>query len=760
MRLRGAVSGTLTTALIFTGAAGSLSAVGSVPRPSAVDQLGLAPRLLAPEAPNEQDAADSAVHSVTLVTGDRVRLSTSKNGVRTVVPVPRPGRPSTTFHVRYQADTISVVPDDAASLLAAGRVDPRLFDVAGLAAAGYDQATGRALPLIVRRISKPRIMLTGAFDATSRAGRSRADSGHQAGTVLPDAEKLLVGWREAESVWRRLRATGFSWLGLAASIADSLAGQKDSLAGQKKDPRPRASDGTSGSQDGLVTLRIRLIDRNGKLVRDLKPFVAQPVVRNLETEEVFDLQPVPGGIGAQVPAGRYAFGEIIRTTHRHKPTSYTLVTKPTVDVTRDRTVRLDARWAKRLRVKVDAADARLQTMTFGTIELFAGKPWTTLVTLPGSEPFRAFALPTRRVTDRAFDFAAYWSLRSADRGYELVLGKAGQVPWRLSYRPHDDELARETAIFHAGGVGLDVNGVWYREAQLPDDVQIGVGGYENVDLPSRVTRLFTPRIGGELLPWRESLDVQDVRTRLWYTELCDTRSLSPGRTVRHDWNSAAFRPSAVGEAWANGRMQFSLRPFLPSIRQGDLMIFDPTGIVGRARLQTPIGQPVESSDPFRLEIDGVPQEGSTYTLRLNAARDVPWSRYATKVTGRWEFSSRRPADKGYERVRLINVLIRGAFDLYNRAPAGREFRLGLPVRIDGQEASGLVRKIKLAVSFDDGRVWRDVAVRKGSGGGYYAIVRHPNRPGGYVSVRTTVVSTDGSRYQMTSIRAYGLRRAG
>ena len=87
---------------------------------------------------------------VTLVTGDRIRISTQPNGTRTVVPQPGPGRATTAFSVRYRGDRIEVVPVDAGPLLRTGRLDPRLFDVAGLVAAGMDDAKTSQLPVVAR----------------------------------------------------------------------------------------------------------------------------------------------------------------------------------------------------------------------------------------------------------------------------------------------------------------------------------------------------------------------------------------------------------------------------------------------------------------------------------------------------------------------------------------------------------------------------------------------------------------------------------
>lgn len=74
------------------------------------------------------------VHTVTLLTGDRVTFSS--DGGR-VSAEPGPGRDGIAFDIATDGGDVRVVPSDAGPLLAAGRLDERLFDVTGLVEAAY-----------------------------------------------------------------------------------------------------------------------------------------------------------------------------------------------------------------------------------------------------------------------------------------------------------------------------------------------------------------------------------------------------------------------------------------------------------------------------------------------------------------------------------------------------------------------------------------------------------------------------------------------
>ncbi|MFC4530167.1 S8 family serine peptidase [Sphaerisporangium dianthi] len=101
-----------------------------------------------PQTP-QAAAKAGAPKTVTLITGDQVTLRPLPDKRSQLSVKPGPGREKMNFIHRRTEDGLSIVPVDAMPLLAAGRLDPRLFDVTRLAALGYDDAASSALPLIV-----------------------------------------------------------------------------------------------------------------------------------------------------------------------------------------------------------------------------------------------------------------------------------------------------------------------------------------------------------------------------------------------------------------------------------------------------------------------------------------------------------------------------------------------------------------------------------------------------------------------------------
>src|SRR2546430_6791374 len=155
--------------------------------------------------------------AITLITGDRVRLVTQPDGKLAVGIEPAPGREHVGFARESSAGHVTVVPADAEPLLAAGRLDPRLFDVTELARQGLTDAASSALPLIV----------------TGTAAAAPAAPAAAARTVgaLPSIRGSVVreDRRQGSAYWSWLKAAGGAgkvWLdGVAHPLDDSSAAQ-------------------------------------------------------------------------------------------------------------------------------------------------------------------------------------------------------------------------------------------------------------------------------------------------------------------------------------------------------------------------------------------------------------------------------------------------------------------------------------------------------------------------------------------------------
>ncbi len=153
-------------------------------------------------------------HSVTLLTGDRVTISSVEGGGRMVTVDPGPERDGVGFVEQETEGGLHVVPTDALGLVAAGRVDARLFDVAALIEQGFDDSSSEQLPLIVRYEDRPRTQ-EAKPDALTVAGA-------QVDRELPsiDGAAVRVSKEATARLWEQLTDEGRGVQALRAGIAE------------------------------------------------------------------------------------------------------------------------------------------------------------------------------------------------------------------------------------------------------------------------------------------------------------------------------------------------------------------------------------------------------------------------------------------------------------------------------------------------------------------------------------------------------------
>ncbi|WP_328967982.1 S8 family serine peptidase [Streptomyces sp. NBC_00239] len=113
--------------------------------------------------------------TVTLVTGDRILVSTDAAGRTAATAMPREDGSQPLVQTRRSGKDLYVYPQGATEALAAGKVDEELFNVTGLIRQGYDDARAKKLPLIA--------VYEGAADLARSA--PAAPRGSERALVLP-----------------------------------------------------------------------------------------------------------------------------------------------------------------------------------------------------------------------------------------------------------------------------------------------------------------------------------------------------------------------------------------------------------------------------------------------------------------------------------------------------------------------------------------------------------------------------------------------
>ncbi|MFJ4989822.1 S8 family serine peptidase [Streptomyces sp. NPDC088732] len=152
--------------------------------------------------------------TVRLITGDRVTLSDAPNGKKAASVQRAPGREHVLFQMTEKDGALTVLPSDAAPLVRTGLLDEGLFDVAGLAAQGYDEGHSGALPLIVAAPKGPARLAAERVDALAEF---QDDSAEPRRLPSIGAQALRVADEDLTAFWKQLApATGADVASVAA----------------------------------------------------------------------------------------------------------------------------------------------------------------------------------------------------------------------------------------------------------------------------------------------------------------------------------------------------------------------------------------------------------------------------------------------------------------------------------------------------------------------------------------------------------------
>ena len=366
--------------------------------------------------------------TVTLITGNVVRVQGVRGGRPLVVVRPRPGRGNAIFAEFVTASgQIEVVPEDILPLL--GRVlDPALFDVTTLIAHGDDDTHRSYLPLVVQ----------------GQAGRSAAAAVTAAGLTLRPPNRQS----EAGPVAAREPRTGAARMGrvLAAMAAAVLRASRVTPSATRGIGHiwlAQTAQGRYGTETGAaaarataapsVRLTLKAIPIPGTAKGQMGAFA---YVVNIGNPNLFDRE-VPinpaGGTAVRVPAGRYWVSGVISDDTNPNERRVAWAGRPELTVSKNTTVKLDGAAAVPVTASVPGHRTVMTTVGFHIERRFASKVFGGLA---GGDVFAigtnvahdVFAQPTGTV--RTGQFHVYTDFEARQPGGHGAALRVRPVPSR------------------------------------------------------------------------------------------------------------------------------------------------------------------------------------------------------------------------------------------------------------------------------------------------------------------------------------------
>ena len=164
----------------------------------------------------------------------------------------------------------------------------------------------------------------------------------------------------------------------------------------------------------------------------------------------------------------------------------------------------------------------------------------------------------------------------------------------------------------------------------------------------------------------------------------------------------------------------------------------------------------DGADEFRYRISAA----GWYHLSVDSRRQyldgapLPAGLLSPRAVAKFKFYA-DPTKNQTLPVHLVRFAAAG-LDTQNRAKAGSTTSIQLKLQRQQQEAAAplarsTVRTVTAQVSYDNGKTWKNVTVKK-SDGKWFVAVKNPKA--GYVTLRAKVTDTKGNASQITVYRAY------
>ncbi|WP_344154745.1 hypothetical protein [Kribbella yunnanensis] len=165
------------------------------------------------------------------------------------------------------------------------------------------------------------------------------------------------------------------------------------------------------------------------------------------------------------------------------------------------------------------------------------------------------------------------------------------------------------------------------------------------------------------------------------------------------------------------------------------------------------GQEIGASDSLGIQTFAVPPDEATYQLTKVTKRAGNWTKLSPEISSQWTFRSKRTPDGVDTALPLLNVRYSPQLDERNRAPQGR-FEFPVTVQTAFKAPVRPIVDLQLSASFDDGKTWQTVPVRRTGASGWKASL---DQPSGFVTLRAQARDAAGNRVDQTITRAYEVK---
>ncbi|MEH7333892.1 S8 family serine peptidase [Neobacillus drentensis] len=332
--------------------------------------------------------------------------------------------------------------------------------------------------------------------------------------------------------------------------------------------------------------------------------------------------------------------------------------------------------------------------------------------------------------------------------YDLVDNHPNAIPKDLTYSPKTKDLVKINTQYRSDRKAPGAEFRWDLPAYRP----IGVGYPMSLSLPAVRTEWVSAQEGTSWYHQASVLDGQwEVRQSV--------AQYKPGQQFVEDWFAPVVRPRFGDGFWVPYRSGNSLIINVPAWADSGL------GSTG-AEMTYPGQQTLKLYQGSKLVKEGIgqaiysfanyPVENTQYRIVSDASRDEKRWHTSVRTHTEWTFWSKQQEEFKTD-LPLLSLDYQVDTDMNGDAIAGHSSKIGLSaIQISGAPGNGKIGGASLEVSFDEGKSWENVGL-VAEGKGWAATIKHPNKPGSFVSLRASAWDDAGNSIKQEIIKAYGLK---
>ncbi|MCX4733690.1 S8 family serine peptidase [Streptomyces sp. NBC_01363] len=512
-------------------------------------------------------------------------------------------------------------------------------------------------------------------------------------------------------------------------------------------------------QPETVTLRVKVIDRNGKPATgasslDLVSLDTDKGERRSNqgaTEQMYSVRP-----------GDYALAGFVATYDANNAAeSIGYLGRPQLRITRDTTVVLDARKAHRLSVQTDRPSTVSHT-TFSYARTWDDTWQLSGSLMAGSVVQKFYASVDGRAQNGSFEFRPTWRATGSQGGssyvYNLSFPTQGPLQSDRVYQPGDSKLAQVTEKWSALGKEADYTDGLFIRPSWNKNTTVTVSLFDPVHVPGTRTAYYTTGddawMHGAMssFPFAAFMSDQD-------------RVYRAGDRRTEEWYRGLLRPAAPRDS--AGKLA------LAAERQGDLIGFQSAlwldasgdhwsggasfGDLGNLLLKRNGEEIARSTYPY--DVFEVPAEDSAYELTQNLSKidtsDRNWLR-STDVTTTWSFRSHLEPDVYSRGLPILFPAYDLPVDGTNTLPAQSGIKVGLSAEGHAGYTPGVITAASLSYSYDGGTTWTKAPTEQ-QHGKWTAVLDHTGAAGKQVMLKATLTDSNGNAVTQNITRAYDIR---